>query len=189
MVTTNQTHFCPAWLAVFLDNPLRLRLQNPNAILSGLVKEGQTALDLGCGPGVFTQGLANLVGPTGRVVAVDLQQAMLERARVRLKRAGLDERAQYVKCAADRIGLANFAGKVDFTLAFWMVHEVPDPALFLSEVCGYLKPGGSLLIVEPKMHVSEQQFLQTAALAQDLEMKPLGHPKVAISRSVLLQKN
>ena len=69
---------CPSWLAFVLNNPLRKLLQNPEKILKGLVQEGQTAVDLGCGPGFFTLPLARMVGESGRVIAVDLQSKMLD---------------------------------------------------------------------------------------------------------------
>ncbi len=64
---------CPAEHAGWLATPLRRLLQDPRRILDGLVAAGDTAIDFGCGPGFFTLPMAELVGPGGRVVAVDLQ--------------------------------------------------------------------------------------------------------------------
>jgi ubiquinone/menaquinone biosynthesis C-methylase UbiE len=63
---------CPWWVCFTFDNPLRRVLQNPQKILSGLVNQGQTALDIGCGMGYFSIPLAQLVGSSGNVVCVDL---------------------------------------------------------------------------------------------------------------------
>jgi ubiquinone/menaquinone biosynthesis C-methylase UbiE len=65
---------CPAERSGWLTSSFRRLLQNPERILRGLVQEGQAAVDLGCGPGFFTLPLAQMVGPSGRVMAV-LQDA------------------------------------------------------------------------------------------------------------------
>ena len=53
---------CPWWFAYTFDNPLRRLLHNPRKILGPYVKEGDTAVDIGCGMGPFTVELARLVG-------------------------------------------------------------------------------------------------------------------------------
>ncbi len=85
-------HVCPARHAWFLTTPLRRLITNPSGILRGLVHEGDTALDLGCGPGFFTLPLAQMVGDRGKVVAVDLQAEMLQRLKSRAERRGLSAR-------------------------------------------------------------------------------------------------
>src|SRR5210317_1364305 len=77
-------HVCPWWLAYTFDNPLRRLIHSPKKILCDYVKEAMTVMDVGCGMGYFTLGLAELVGDAGKVIAVDLQQQMLD---IMLKRA------------------------------------------------------------------------------------------------------
>jgi ubiquinone/menaquinone biosynthesis C-methylase UbiE len=175
---------CPYWLAFSLESPLRRLIQKPEAILAGLVTPGQTALDLGCGPGYYTLALADLVGPSGRVIAVDIQPAMLGRVRTRAEKAGLLKRITLHQALPDRIGVA---GPVDFALAMWMVHEVPDAASFLGEVHGIVRPGGSFLIVEPKLHVVMAKFDQTLRAAEAAGFEVVATPQVGFSRAVLLQ--
>jgi len=70
---------CPWWIGYLLASPLRRRLgQDPVKILSPYVREGMTVLEPGPGMGFFTIPLARLVGPSGRVIAVDLQPKMIE---------------------------------------------------------------------------------------------------------------
>ena len=154
---------CPARHAWFLTTPLRRLITNPNGILRGLVDEGDTALDLGCGPGFFTIPLARMVGDRGKVVAIDLQAEMLERLKSRAERRGLLARIQLQQCTAETIGDVEPA---DFALAFYMVHEVPDVGHFMGEVSGALKPQGRFLLIEPKGHVSAEAFETTVALAR-----------------------
>jgi ubiquinone/menaquinone biosynthesis C-methylase UbiE len=149
---------CPAEAAGALDNGIRRWLQNPAKLLSPHIKPGMKILDIGCGPGFFTLELARLTGAGGHVTAADLQQGMLDRIASKIKGTGLSERITLHLCKQDRIGLA---GEFDFILAFYMVHEVPDQTPFFNELSALLKPGGSLLIIEPKFHVSGKAFERT----------------------------
>src|SRR5450759_4723487 len=71
-------HICPWWLAYIFDNPLRSWLHNTRKILAPYLREGMTAVDIGCGMGFFSRGMAKIVGDGGRVISVDLQQKMLD---------------------------------------------------------------------------------------------------------------
>jgi ubiquinone/menaquinone biosynthesis C-methylase UbiE len=142
---------CSAAHAGWLVTPLRRLLHDPRRILVGLIAPGAIAIDFGCGPGFFTLPMADMVGPDGLVVAVDLQGAMLDRVRLRAERAGLASRIRLQRCRTDTVGELPAA---DFALAFFMVHEVPDVERFLGELIGALKVGGRFLLVEPRGHAS-----------------------------------
>jgi SAM-dependent methyltransferase len=101
------------------------------------------------------------------------------------ERAGLKSRIIPHKSQPDKIGVSEM---VDFALAFYMVHEVPDKKNFLSEVVSHLKPDGKLLIVEPKFHVSKPDFDSTLKVAQSAGLKQISEPKVLFSRAALLIK-
>ncbi len=68
---------CPWWFLFTFDNPFRKIYQDPFTILTPYLKNGDTAVDLGCGMGYFSIPMAELVGDRGKVVAVDLQERML----------------------------------------------------------------------------------------------------------------
>jgi SAM-dependent methyltransferase len=55
---------------------------------------------------------------------------------------------------------------VDFAVALHVVHEIPNPGAFFDQVRQALKPGGRLLVVEPKGHVSAEEFNQMVALSE-----------------------
>jgi ubiquinone/menaquinone biosynthesis C-methylase UbiE len=129
--------------------------------------------------------MAEMVGPGGRVVAVDLQAAMLDRLRLRAERAGLAARITLHQCAADTIGELPPA---DIAVAFYMVHEVPDVARFLGEVSGALKPGGRFLLVEPRGHVSAAAFAATVEMAASAGLRPVATPRVRLSRTTLFER-
>jgi ubiquinone/menaquinone biosynthesis C-methylase UbiE len=168
-----------------LDNPIRRLLHNPSRILAGLVEEGQTVVDLGCGPGVFSLPMAHMVGESGRVFAVDLQAEMLELVRVKAERQGMLKRVTLHQSSFQSIGLQ---GPVDFVLAFWMVHEVGNQETFLDEIEKMIRPGGRFLLVEPVMHVSQADFDKTTAKVRGTGMAIAEIRKVRISRAVLFQK-
>lgn len=175
-------HTCPWWFGYTFDNPLRRLIHNPPAILSDLVGEGQTAVDVGCGLGYFSLALAQIVGARGTVIALDLQPQMVHRARRRAARRGVGDRIDFRVCAPDSLGLTV---PVDFALAFWMVHEVADPRALLTEVRSSLRPSGHLLIVEPKIHVRSRRFEETVRLARATGFEVVEGPPVRLSRSVV----
>jgi ubiquinone/menaquinone biosynthesis C-methylase UbiE len=178
-------HICPADHAGWLTASVRKLGNNPTRILKGLVSEGDTAVDLGCGPGFFSLPLAEMVGETGRVIAVDVQEAMLAKLRLRAEEAGLASRIELHLSSPDAIGIAD---RADFALAFWMVHEVPDKDGFFREVFGVLREGGRLLLVEPVGHVSKAQFGRTVESAKQAGFVPVAEPRVGFSRAVLLRR-
>ena len=178
---------CPVELAGGLDNRIRRWLQNPRRILGAYVKEGMTVLDVGCGPGFFSVELAGMVGKTGRVIAADLQEGMLGKLKEKIRGTEIAERIHLHKCAADKIGVAE---GVDFVLSFYMVHEVPNQEEFFKEIYSILKPNGQYLVVEPKLfHVSKKSFAETVTKAEVAGFKPVAHPRVLLSRSIVFKKS
>ena len=82
------SRICPWWLAPALDNPIRMLIHNSEKILGGHIESGQTVLDLGCGSGTFTIAMAKMVGELGKVIAVDVQDEMLQIVRRRRPKRG-----------------------------------------------------------------------------------------------------
>jgi len=164
-------HVCPAWLGYFLLFPWRKWLENPNQILGPLVRPGMTVLEPGCGMGYFTLPLARMVGPEGRIVAVDIQPKMLAALTRRARKAGLADRIEIRLAQADRLGIEDLDGRVDLVSALHMIHEVPDQTSFFQDIWTALKPGGLFFIVEPKAHVKAKQFEQGLAKAEEMGFK------------------
>jgi ubiquinone/menaquinone biosynthesis C-methylase UbiE len=183
--TESGGHTCPWWFLFTFDNPLRRLIHDPQKILSPYVSRGNTILDVGCGMGVFSLGLAELVGPEGKVITADLQEKMLAGLQKRAERAGLFDRIQLQHCTHDEIGVDE---PLDFALAFWMAHEVRQPLPFLRQIYQPLRPGANLLIAEPLIHVSSKAFEQTVSLAQETGFQLAGRPQIRASRAVLLRK-
>jgi SAM-dependent methyltransferase len=83
---------CPWWAGYILASPMRKLAQNPARLLEPFVHTGMTVLEPGPGMGFFTLELARLVGPEGRVIAVDVQPHMIASLRRRAERARLIDR-------------------------------------------------------------------------------------------------
>lgn len=181
-------HVCPVWVGYLLLSPLRKLFENPERRLRHFVSPGMTVLEPGCGMGYFTLPIAEMVGSWGSVVAVDIQQKMLDKVRARAARAGLGDRIETRLTKGESLGVEDMAGQVDFTAAIHVVHEVPKPELFFTEVHAALKPGGRLLIVEPKGHVSDEDFAKTTALAHRAGFLLDQHAPDVGSRNAVLVK-
>lgn len=178
---------CPWWLGYGLLVPFRRLLEDPVRLLGPWVRDGMLVVEPGCGMGYFTLDLARMVGPAGRVVAVDVQERMLGGLRRRADRAGLDGRIETRLAGPQGLGLGDLAGQADLALAIHVVHEVPDARAFFAEVWAALRPGALLLVIEPKGHVSEAslELSLQAAIAAGFEVaeRPLaGKPRSAVLR-------
>jgi SAM-dependent methyltransferase len=179
---------CPWWLGYWLLNPLRRYGQDPNQILAPYVLEGMTVLEPGPGMGFFTLDLARLVGPSGHVIAVDVQPKMIGKLKRRLAKAGIGGRVDTRLASADSMGLADLRGMVDFTLAFAVVHEFPNHEKFFVEVAEASKPGASLLLAEPKGHVKAAAFESELEAAAKAGFEVIERPPIRRSLTALLKK-
>ncbi len=178
-------HVCPWWLAFAFDNSLRTLFHKSDQIFSHIIKEGMTVVDIGCGMGFFSIGMAKMVKQNGKVIAVDVQKEMLEILEKRAGRTGVLDTIQTHLCSETEIGISE---PVDFALTFWMVHETQDKKAFLHQVRDALKGSGLLLITEPKFHVSRSQFEHEIDIAKDAGFRIKDEPKITFSHSVLLEK-
>jgi ubiquinone/menaquinone biosynthesis C-methylase UbiE len=185
-MSDDRIRVCPVERAGSLDNKLRKWFQNPQKILSPYIKAGMKALDVGCGPGFFSIEIAKMVGSNGKVFSVDLQEGMLQKIRAKIKGTQLEKIIIPIKCEQDAI---NVPEKVDFILAFYMVHEVPDKDKLFAALWALLDDNGQFLIVEPKMfHVSKAEFGITKEKAEQAGFKVSPGPKLPFSFSAVLTK-
>ncbi len=173
---------CPVELSGALDFRLRKIFHNPAKLLGAYVKSGMTVLDFGCGPGFFSIELAKIVGSSGKIIAADLQEGMLNKLEKKIHNAGLSGIIEQHKCEEATIGLS---ARVDFILVFYMLHEVPDQLKLLRELKALLKPEGVIYISEPKFHVSKKEFAESMEFMKRAGFSIIDEPAVAFSRTIV----
>ena len=181
-------HICPWWVGYLLIMPMRRWLQNPATITAPYVREGMTVLEPGPGMGFFTLELARQVGPSGKVVAVDVAPRMISSLKRRMAKAGLLDRADARVSQAESMGLSDLRGRVDFTLAFFMVHEMPSATRFFTEAAEAMKPGATLLLAEPPGHVKKEKFEEELQAAIAAGFTLVDRPAIRRTQTALLKK-
>jgi ubiquinone/menaquinone biosynthesis C-methylase UbiE len=184
---THSRRVCPVWVGYLLASPVRTLLHNPQKILGPHVRSGMHVMDVGSAMGFFSLPLARLVGASGRVICVDLQAKMLEALVRRARRAQLVDRIETRVCDADSLRVDDLAGKMDFVLAFAVVHEVDNAGRFFSEVQSVLKPHGRVLFGEPRGHVSERAFQESLSIAVQSGLTEVDTLKIARTHAVVLE--
>lgn len=168
VLANRRPHVCPWWLAWGLANPIRRWFNDPNAVLGQFVQPGDRVLEIGPGPGFYTVPLAGRVGAGGKVVCVDVQERMLRALERRLTRQGLGDRVDTHCCAGGNAWLEQVSQSIDKAVLIYVLHEVPDPRQTLAETYAALRPGGRLLLVEPKGHCPADLFAAELWAARDV---------------------
>ncbi|NOY22761.1 MAG: class I SAM-dependent methyltransferase [Acidobacteria bacterium] len=185
-MSNRNNRICPVERAGSLDTRIRRWTQNPQRILGPYIEEGMTALDIGCGPGFFSVDMARMVGKSGRVIASDLQEGMLQKVRDKIRGTELEERITLLLCKENKIGVSE---QVDFVLLFYVVHEVPDKESLFNEITTILRPNGQVFMVEPPFHVSKKAFEDTIKKANDAGLTVVERPRLFLNKAVLLKKS
>jgi len=107
------------------------------------VKEGDVVLDLGSGAGIDLLIAARRVGPHGRVIGVDMTDAMLERARANVAQAGVDN-VEVRKGLIEQLPVED--GSVDWVISNCVINLSPDKPRVFAEIARVLKPGGQMRV-------------------------------------------
>ncbi|MCX5735096.1 MAG: methyltransferase domain-containing protein [candidate division NC10 bacterium] len=179
---------CPVWVGYLLASPIRTLFQNPQKILAPHVSAGMRVLDVGPAMGFFTLPLARLVGPSGRVICVEIQERMLSALLRRARRATLAGHIEARVCNAESLQVADLAHTIDFVLAFAVVHEVGNVTRFFGEVQSVLTPRGRVLFAEPRGHVSAQAFQESLSVAKRNGLHQTESVKISRSHAAILER-
>lgn len=175
-------HICPWWMGYLLASPLRRFLEKPEELVGPFLRKGMIVVDYGCGMGFFSLPIAKIVGPSGKVLAVDIQQKMLKNLKRRAHKADLyniepmnpDELTQVPEHS------------VDFVAAIHVVHEIPEPETFFYQMKRIMKKNAKLLIIEPKFHVTDKELVNSVQIARSVGFSPT-QDHVPATRAQVLQ--
>jgi ubiquinone/menaquinone biosynthesis C-methylase UbiE len=184
-MTENKKHYvCPMGMAGVLNSKIRKYFHNPNKILKPYMQKNMIALDIGCGPGVFSIEIAKILEGTGKVIAVDMQEGMLEIIRNKIIGKSFEKNMILHKCSQDKIGINE---KVDFVLMFYIVHEVPNKNNLFEEILPQINKNGLLMVVEPIL-VSGKKFNEMVNYIIEKGFEEQCKLKIALSRGIVLKK-
>jgi ubiquinone/menaquinone biosynthesis C-methylase UbiE len=172
-----------------LDSRLRRFIYRPDRLAERYVKPGNRVLDFGCGPGFFTREFAKVAGDTGMVIAVDVQEEMLQHLRERLGPEGLLPRIRTHRCESDSVGLSpELDGSIDVAFAIFVAHEVPDPGKLFRQIAALLVPGGLLFLSEPPFEVPGGEFRDTLLQAEAAGFRLVETRFFFVNRAAVLRK-
>jgi len=176
---------CPSWMVPLLENPYFQTVAGAELLLDRAgVASGMTVLDAGCGPGRVTLPAAERVGPSGQVVAVDVQRRMLDRLRRRLDARGV------TNVELVHAGLGSGAldtGRFDVALMVTVLGEIPEPRVALEELYRALRPGGVLSVTEvlPDPHYQTVDRVRKLGAAAGFEDGELHRGRVAFTQNLV----
>jgi ubiquinone/menaquinone biosynthesis C-methylase UbiE len=172
----------------WLDRPERQEEERPDTVIQAMaLKPGEVVADLGAGSGYFSVRIAPKLLPGGKVLAVEIQDEMLDAIRTRAAETK-SANVEAVKGTETDPMLPEKG--VDIVLMVDVYHELSDPLAIMRKVTASLKPNGRVMFVEyrkedPAVPIKE---LHKMALAQlDLEMGAVGLKRVQTIETLPLQ--
>jgi ubiquinone/menaquinone biosynthesis C-methylase UbiE len=161
--------------ADWLTRPERIQEEDPDRMLSALdIKKGSVVADIGAGVGYHVWRLAEIVGPTGKVIGEDIQDAM-----IRLLKKNIDDRK--LKNVEIVLGTPTDpklpAKALDLVLMVDVYHEFSEPATMMKHIQNALKPDGRVVLVEfrkedPRVPIQPLHKMSVEEVRSELE--PLG---------------
>ncbi|MBS2020124.1 MAG: class I SAM-dependent methyltransferase [Deltaproteobacteria bacterium] len=157
--------------ADWLERDDRDATERPEHVLDVLgVGPGAVVGDVGCGSGYFTTRLAKRVGPSGRVLATDLQPQMLDLLR---KKLDAQKIGNVVPLLATETDAKLPRGELDLVLMVDVYHELPRPAETLAQIRAALKPTGRVALVEyraedPDVPIKPEHKMTLAQIKKEL---------------------
>ena len=154
--------------------------RRPDKIVEALaIGPGSRVADIGAGSGLLTVHLARAVAPNGRVIATDIDGAVLDLLAARLKKAGLSQVVERRVVGADRPELEE--GAYDAILLAEVDHFFPDPAAWLREAAKALKPDGRIVISNRVYHRAQAMAAaKKAGLVLKSESNPVSTHYIAV---------
>lgn len=162
--------------ADWLERPEREQEEKPRAVMELLaLKPGDVIADIGAGSGYYTRRMAQTVGGSGRVYAVDIQPEMLQILTNKLTAEGI---TNVVTALGTEQDPKLPPGRIDVALMVDVYHEFSYPYEMVSAICRALKPGGRLVFVEYRgedkaVPIKEHHKMTEVQVRKEMEPHPL----------------
>lgn len=185
-LSRNTSAPCPTSLAWMLEFKFRGKPAGSGTALRQFdLRPGMRVADVGCGPGRLTIPIAQAVGAEGEVVALDMQQGMLDRMKRHVSEAGLGNVRSIHGGAGEGLLPKDYFDRVMLST---VLGEIPDRERALREIHGALKPGGFLLVFEILGDPHCQFQSKVRELAAAVGLRPGEVDKGIISYSMRLYR-
>lgn len=179
----------PPFFAFVLDNPVRKLLINRERFLRRMgIKEGDSVLEVGCGPGFFTETLSMIVGNRGMVYAQDVEEAMIERVREKSSRPGL---GNVVPLLCNSSSLTLPSGSCDVVFCANVIEEIYKEGELkgtAGELDRVLKKGGTLIIKEHRPGGTRAMVREAEKLFSNLGYDKVFEEKTLLSYHMRFRK-
>lgn len=162
--------------AEWLERPEREEEERPSILLQALaLQRGQAVADIGAGSGYLSWRMAQGVGDTGRVYAVDVQPEMLEILAGNMKARGI---TNVVPVLGSITNAALPPASIDLAIMVDVYHEFSHPHEMMHSICQALKPGGRVVFVEyrgedPNVPIKEVHKMTEAQVRKEMNTLPL----------------
>lgn len=163
----------------WLERPEREEEEGLTLLLEGLeLKPGQVVADIGAGSGVISLMLSERVGPQGTVLAVDIQQEMLDALAAKCKQKGVTNIEPVLgTTTSPRLK----PGTVDLVVMVDVYHEFDMPYEMLSDIARSLKPGGRIAFVEYRKEDPEVPIKEVHKMSVAQVKKEAGAPELKLA--------
>jgi ubiquinone/menaquinone biosynthesis C-methylase UbiE len=137
------------------------RSQRVRAIRALGLRPGDTVVDIACGTGLNFAAIEQAIGPSGRIVGVDLTDAMLARAQHRIETSGWSNVSLVQADAAE----FDFPTDIDAILSTYALSHVPESGEVIARGAAVLSPGGRWVVLDLKVPDSAPRWLAQLGIA------------------------
>jgi ubiquinone/menaquinone biosynthesis C-methylase UbiE len=163
----------PSFMTKLVDNPIRRLIQNPEIIAKRMqLQTGMIVVEIGPGSGTYTKAIAKKILPSGKVIAIDIQESVIRDLKKKLKNENIINIEPRID---DAHNLSIPRESVDRVVAIAVLPEIPNPIQALSEFKRILKPNGiislSEIVIDPDYprRKTEKKWAQEAGLKLENE--------------------